>query len=148
MTKVMIVEDQELQRKITKQALEDSARYEVVHEIDNADVAELYLLNGQVELVLMDIYTAMGANGLEAAERIKHDYPEVKIIITTSMPESSWIARARGAGVESFWYKEVNAEAIIRVCDCTMAGESVYPLQQEPGGEKPALRLASGERHG
>ena len=127
MTNVMIVEDQELQRTITTNALESSGRYRVVYGIDNADVADIYLMNGTVELVLMDIYTAMGADGLEAAERIKCDYPEVKVIITTSMPESQWIARARTAGVESFWYKEVNADAIVSICDKTMAGESVYP---------------------
>lgn len=127
MIKVMIVEDQELQRDITKRALEMSGRYEVMHEIDNADVAEIYLLRSPVDLILMDIYTAMGADGLEAAKRIKQDYPEIKILITTSMPESEWIARAKSAGVESFWYKEVDADAILRVCDRTMAGESVYP---------------------
>ena len=127
MTKVMIVEDQELQREITKRALEKSGRYDVVYGIDNADVAELYLIGGEIELVLMDIYTAMGADGLEASERIKRDYPCVRVIITTSMPEAKWITRARDAGVESFWYKEVNADAIVSICDRTMAGESVYP---------------------
>ena len=127
MTNVMIVEDQAFQRDIVRRALTESGRYRVVHEIDNADVADLYLMNGDVDLILMDIYTAMGADGLEASERIKRDFPEVKIVITTSMPEAGWVARARAAGVESFWYKEVNADAIVSVCDRTMAGESVYP---------------------
>lgn len=127
MTNVMIVEDQELQRNIVSRALSESGRYNVVYAIDNADVADLYLMNGNVDLVLMDIYTAMGADGLEASERIKRDFPGVKIVITTSMPEAEWVERARTAGVESFWYKEVNADAIVSICDRTMAGESVYP---------------------
>ena len=127
MTNVMIVEDQAFQRDIVRRALTESGRYRVVHEIDNADVADLYLMNGDVDLILMDIYPAMGADGLEASERIKRDFPEVKIVITTSMPEAGWVARARAAGVESFWYKEVNADAIVSVCDRTMAGERVYP---------------------
>ena len=73
MTHVMIVEDQELQRKIVKSALEDSGRYRVLYEVDSADVCDIYLLNGNVDLVLMDIFTAMGADGIEAAERIKSD---------------------------------------------------------------------------
>ena len=127
----MIVEDQELQRDITRRALEKTGRYEVLYEIENADVTELYLMKGDVELILMDIYTAMGANGLEASERVKRDFPEIKIVITTSMPETHWITRARAAGVESFWYKEVNADAIVGICDRTMAGESVYPLSEQ-----------------
>ena len=127
MTNVMIVEDQELQRRIVKSALEESGRYRVLYETDNADVCDIYLLNGDVDLILMDIFTAMGADGIEASERIKGDYPDVKIIIITSNPETEWIERARAAGVESFWFKEVNANAIVSICDRTMAGESVYP---------------------
>lgn len=127
MTNVMIVEDQELQRRIVKSALEESSRYRVLYETDNADVCDIYLLNGDVDLILMDIFTAMGADGIEASERIKGDYPDVKIIIITSNPETEWIERARAAGVESFWFKEVNANAIVSICDRTMAGESVYP---------------------
>lgn len=127
MTRVMIVEDQELQRDILARALNESGRYEVVSAIDNADIADLYVESMNVELVLMDVYTAFGADGLEAAERIKKSYPHVKCIITTSSPESAWIARAKEAGVESFWYKDVETDSILSVCDRTMKGESVYP---------------------
>ena len=75
----------------------------------------------------MDVCTAMGESGLEAAERIKKKYPQIKIIIVTSMPECSYMDRARAAGVESFWYKEISREPILDLMDRTMAGESVYP---------------------
>ncbi|MBR5969642.1 MAG: response regulator transcription factor [Lachnospiraceae bacterium] len=126
-TKVMIVEDQELQRKMLEEILTGSGRYEVVASIDNADLADLYVETKEVELVLMDIYTAFGADGLEASERIKEEYPETKIMIRTSMPESAWVTRARAAGVESFCYKDVGEAAVLDACDRTMRGESVYP---------------------
>ena len=126
MTNVMIVEDQELQRNILADALTKSGRYHILYAIDNAEVCDIYMLKGGIDLVLMDIFTAMGADGIEAAERIKREYPEVKVIIVTSSPESEWVRRARLAGVESFWYKEVNAGAIVSICDRTMSGESVY----------------------
>lgn len=126
-TKVMIVEDQQIQRQIIADALMKSGRYEIAASIDNADLSDLYVDGGGIELILMDVFTAFGADGLEASERIKASHPEVRIIITTSMPESEWITRARSAGVESFWYKEVDADAIVSICDRTMAGESVYP---------------------
>ena len=61
------------------------------------------------------------------AEKLKKEFPEIKIIIITSQPEYSYISRAREIGVESFWYKEPTAEALIKVMDRTMAGESLYP---------------------
>ena len=63
----------------------------------------------------------------EAAEKLKKNYPQIKIIIITSQPEYSYIAHARKIGVESFWYKEPTAEALLKVMDRTMAGESIYP---------------------
>jgi len=69
----------------------------------------------------------MDANGLEAAEKIKKNFPKIKIIIITSQPECSFIDKARSIGVDSFWYKEPTAEEIIAVMDKTIAGESVYP---------------------
>ena len=127
MIKAMIVEDQELQRERMARVLQQSGRYEVAASIDNADLADLYIEGRGIELVLMDVYTAFGADGLEASARIKEQFPHVKIVVMTSMPESGWIERARAAGVESFWYKEVAVDAILSVCDRTMAGESVYP---------------------
>ena len=65
--------------------------------------------------------------GLDAAERIKRAFPQIKIIIVTSMPECSYLSRARKIGVESFWYKEEQRESLLEVMERTMAGESVYP---------------------
>ena len=55
--------------------------------------------------------------------------PNIKIIIVTSMPLSSWLRRAREIGVDSFWYKEAQKEPILAVMERTMAGESIYPDQ-------------------
>lgn len=51
----------------------------------------------------------------------------VKIIAVTSMPEVSWMDRAREIGIESFWYKEVSEETILDIIKRTLAGESIYP---------------------
>ena len=75
----------------------------------------------------MDVVTRGGESGLDAAERIKRAFPQIKIIIVTSMPECSYLDRAREIGVESFWYKEEQRESLLDVMERTMAGESVYP---------------------
>ena len=77
--------------------------------------------------MLMDVVTADGANGLDAAEKIKKKYPDIKIVIVTSMPECSYINRAKKLGAEGFWYKETGKESLISVMDRVMNGETVYP---------------------
>ena len=135
MTNVMVVEDQAMPRQLFELLISQSPNYNLLFSIESAALAEVYCMKNPVDLILMDICTAMGASGLEAAERIKRQYPHIKIIIVTSMPECSYIERARAAGVESFWYKEISKEPILDLMDRTMAGESIYP------DRTPELRL-------
>ncbi|MDY3766020.1 MAG: response regulator transcription factor [Lachnospiraceae bacterium] len=114
-------------RQLFEWLINSSENYELAISIDNAATADIYCLNQHIDLILMDVITKKGASGLEAAERIKQKHPHIKIIIVTSMPECSWMDRAKRIGVESFWYKEVNEESIVTLMDKTMAGESIYP---------------------
>lgn len=127
--RVMIVEDQAMTRHLLEMFIKSSKKYELVFSLDNASMADVYCAGKKIDLVLMDVLMERGYNGLYAAERIKKHHPDTKIILVTSMPECSYIKRARQIGVESFWYKEASQEAILSIMDRTMAGESVYPEQ-------------------
>ena len=126
MTRVLIVEDQSMPRTLFEMYVNQSENYTLAGSISNADMTDYHCENSDVDLILMDICTSLGANGLEAAERIKAKFPKIKIIIVTSMPEYSYLKRAKDAGVDSFWYKEVSSEPIIELMDRTMNGERVF----------------------
>lgn len=123
----MIVDDQFVSRELFKLYIDQSPRYEVVYSIDSAMFADTYVLKNRVDLIIMDILMQDGSNGLDAAEKIKKMRPDIKIIAVTSMPEVSWMERAKKIGNESFWYKEVSEETILEIMDRTLAGESIYP---------------------
>lgn len=125
--RVMIVDDQFVSRKLFEMYLESSEKFQVVYAVESAAFADTFVLKTPIDLVLMDILMSDGSNGLDAAARIKKNRPDIKIIAVTSMPETSWLKRAREIGIESFWYKESSKETILDVMERTMAGESVYP---------------------
>ncbi len=127
MYNVMVVEDQAMPRQLFEAFIAMSDKYTLVHSIKNADMADVYCEKSDIDLILMDVCTELNSNGLDAAERIKAKHPEIKIIIVTSMPEFSYLERAKKIGVDSFWYKEVSEEPILSLMDRTMAGESIYP---------------------
>lgn len=127
--KIMIVDDQFVSREMFKLYISQCPDYEVVYCVDTAMFADTYVLNSQLDLVIMDILMQDGSNGLDAAEKIKRLKPDLKIIAVTSMPEVSWMDRARAIGIESFWYKEVSEETILEIIARTLAGESIYPLE-------------------
>ena len=124
---VLIVEDDPMARQLFEMFVAQSPNYELMQSIDNADLADVYCMRRCPDLILMDVRAAMHSNGLDAAERIKKKYPKVKIIIVTSMPEYSYLDRARRIGVDSFWYKEVTLEPFYQLMDRTMAGEHIFP---------------------
>ena len=127
MYNVMVVEDQAMPRQLFEAFISMSDKFNLVHSIKNADMADIYCEQSRIDLILMDVCTELNSNGLDAAERIKQKHPEIKIIIVTSMPEVSYLERAKTIGVDSFWYKEVSEEPILELMDRTMAGESIYP---------------------
>lgn len=125
--KVLIVEDQQMPRQLLEIFISSNKDYVHQASLNDASLALAYCQNKEVDLILMDVYTFQGNSGLLAAEEIKKQFPEIKIIIVTSLPEYSWIKKAKEIGVDSFWYKDENKENIIEIIDRTMKGERIYP---------------------
>lgn len=127
MINVLIVEDDRMASKLLEVFLQDSETYKVIATVESASMAELFCSKKMCDLILMDVCTSMNSSGLDAAEKIKAAYPEIKIIIITSQPEISFLERAKSIGVDSFWYKSPVASELIAVMDSTVKGERIYP---------------------
>lgn len=138
---VLIVEDQNMPRQLLEIYVNSSEDFNHLISISNASAALSVCRTGQVDLVLMDVLTELGHSGLVASEEIKQQYPEIKIIIVTSMPEYSWLERARRIGVDSFWYKDGQKESILDVMRRTMSGENIYP------DETPLVPIGNSTNH-
>ena len=126
---VLIVDDQVIPRQLFESTVAASDRYAVAAAIDSASMADAWCARGGIDLILMDVVTNDGTNGLDVARRIKNSYPQIKIIIVTSLPDALFLQKARDYGVDSFWYKELQAAPLLEVMDRTMAGAHVWPEQ-------------------
>ena len=138
---VLIVEDQAMPRELFEIYINSSDKFNHLLSVANASAALSVCKNNKVDLILMDVMTALGSSGLDAAEGIKKEFPEIKIVIVTSMPEYSWLERARNIGVDSFWYKDGQKESILDVMERTMAGENIYP------DETPLIHIGNTTNH-
>ncbi|MBE6720673.1 MAG: response regulator transcription factor [Ruminococcaceae bacterium] len=138
---VLIVEDQAMPRELFEIYINSSDKFNHLLSVANASAALSVCKNNKVDLILMDVMTALGSSGLDAAEEIKKEFPEIKIVIVTSMPEYSWLERARNIGVDSFWYKDGQKESILDVMERTMAGENIYP------DETPLIHIGNTTNH-
>ena len=135
MKKVLVIDDQRIAREYMENVVENGGDYELAGSLSKADLAETVCRRNKVDLVLMDVCTHGTKDGIDAAAGLRRLFPKLKIIVVTSMVEESYIKRAREAGVDSFWYKEISPEDLITVMDATMQGRQMWP------GETPAVKL-------
>ena len=138
---VLIVEDQDIPRELFEIYISTNDHFHHLLSVGNASAALSVCKSSRVDLILMDVMTELDHSGLDAAEIIKQEFPDIKIIIVTSMPEYSWLARARKIGVDSFWYKDGQKNSLLDVMERTMAGEHIYP------DETPLIRIGNATNH-
>jgi len=127
MINILLVEDSKISREAIESHIARSSDYLLIASIENAANAEIACMNGKIDLILMDVCTADDESGLNAAQIIKKHYPNIKIIMMTSMPEHSFLKKARESGCDGFWYKEYGDMDILDVCDRVTRGEMVWP---------------------
>ena len=125
--RVLLADDQKVARMLIENILAGTERYALIASLPSAQPLPALCAENEVDLVLLDVLFPDAYSGIDAALDIKRVSPWTKIIIITSMPEVSFLRRAREAGVESFWYKEVQELPLLALMDQTMAGKSVYP---------------------
>ena len=137
MRKILIVEDQALARNYLCACVDKCTDCQVAGTLFRADAALQRCGEGAVDLILMDICTESDSDGLVAAESIKKIYPQIKIVMVTSMLEGRFLDRARKIGADSFWYKDSPSGDLVGVIEGTLAGKHFWP------DSVPSVRLGN-----
>ena len=127
MTRVLIVEDQPMVRRLLESYVEKEPDLMLAGSIPGADLAPALCSRQHVDLVLMDVQTENRENGLAAGEKIKKVHPETKILVVTSLIDGEVLRRARAIGADGLWYKDGSREGLLEVMHRVLNGETVFP---------------------
>ena len=127
MINVLIIEDQRMMRETMETYIKQTEGYSLAGSFPAADDAEKFCAKNPVDLVLMDVCTENDESGFVATEALKARFPQIKVIIVTSMLDVGYLNRAREAGADSIYFQDVSQPELMRVVERTMSGESVYP---------------------
>ena len=136
MIKILIIEDQALLLDMLKDVIDSQPDMKVVGTTDDAGLAPEMCRKLKPDLVLMDVITKNGSNGIDFAEQIRKEMPKIKIVIMTGLPEITFADKARKADVHSFINKNSGKEYLLFVMHNTMQGNGIYP---GPTGNKPFI---------
>ena len=126
-TRIVVVDDYRISREFLRMYAQSSNDNELVGAFSSAEEAVRYCDRDPVDLVVMDVMMRSGIDGLTAAGQIKQKHPQTKILLVTSMAESTWETKARELGVEGFWYKEYSPEPLETLIRRIASGETCYP---------------------
>ena len=123
---LLVEDDLYIQRHFVERFSEEED-IRIVAAVRDAFDAEGLCGQGGIDLVLMDVLTLHKHSGLAAGKRIREAYPNIKVLIVTSLVDPEVLQQARRGYADSLWYKDHGTDAIMDVIRRTMAGERVIP---------------------
>ena len=126
MLNTILVEDDLYIQKHFVDRLAADGEFRLVGVFRDAFEAEKHC-DATVKLVLMDVQTHHKHSGLAAAERIKKAFPQIKIVVATSLVDPEVLQRAKMGAADSLWYKDGDEGTLMQVVRRTMAGEHIFP---------------------
>ena len=127
MIKILIVEDQTMLRDALEHLINDQPDMEVIGSTDDAAKTPDLCRELKPDLILMDVVTENDASGITWAGSIRKEFPNIKIVIMTAVPDITFIDEARKVGAHSYIYKNTKNEHMFYVIRNTMQGLGIYP---------------------
>ncbi|MDO5708427.1 MAG: response regulator transcription factor [Andreesenia angusta] len=126
MLKILLVEDHKVLSESFSILLNSSNHFEVIANTRKASEAYDLCKKYKPDIVLMDVYTADG-NGIDAAEIIKKDFPNIKVYILTGMKELILIKRAEEIGADGYIYKDIHPKDLINMLKLSIDDYKIFP---------------------
>lgn len=124
MIRILLAEDQKLLLGALGALLELEDDLEVAGRAANGDDAQTLIAEQRPDLVISDIEMP-GMTGLELAEWLRLEHPEIKVMILTTFARPGYLRRALEAGVGGYLLKETPAENLADAVRRIHRGERV-----------------------
>lgn len=130
MLRILLADDHSVVRQGIKQILANSIEKVTFGEAQNArDIRDL-ISNESWDIIILDL-AMPDSNGIEMLKQVKHERPNLPILILSMFPEEQYALRAIKAGASGYLNKESAPEELV---------EAIHKILQ--GGEYISQSLA------
>ena len=131
MYNIIVIDDHKMLREMIAETLSTKG-FNVVATSGDAKNSVSLCEKFKPDLILMDICTENNSSGLAYSKIIKENFPSVKIILMTGVPDLTFIDKAKANNVDSFIYKNISSNSLITTIQNTIDGYSLYPNSNSP----------------
>jgi two-component system chemotaxis response regulator CheY len=123
MTKVLIVDDSAMSRRMVRRILEGSG-YSVIEADEGVAALESYFLE-KPDLVLLDL-VMKGMYGLDVLAKLRELDPGARVVVASADVQSSTRAMAKDAGASFFINKPFVPEQVLSAVTKALEGGGSY----------------------
>ncbi|MES9521279.1 response regulator transcription factor [Streptomyces capoamus] len=124
MIRVLLAEDQSMVREALAALLGLEDDIEVVAQVARGDEVLAAVGAHGVDVALLDIEMP-GCTGIEAAARVRREFPAVKLVVLTTFGRPGYLRSAMEAGADAFLVKDAPAAQLAEAIRKVLAGERV-----------------------
>lgn len=121
-TRVVLVDDQELARAGLRTILRPTYGFEVVGEATDGSEVGSVVGEERPDVVVMDLRMP-GVDGVEATRRLLAGDPQARVLVLTTFGDDASLAAALRAGASGFCLKDAPAEDIQRAVRAVATGD-------------------------
>jgi two-component system, NarL family, response regulator NreC len=122
--RILLADDHTILRDGIRALLENQPDITVVGEAEDGRVSVKLACQLKPDVVLMDIAMPL-LNGLEATRQIKHDCPQVKVLILTMYDNEEYIRQAFANGAMGYLLKDATTDELLNAIHAVRRGEFI-----------------------
>ena len=128
MTRIVIVDDQEMVRTGLRMVLDAEPEFVVAGEAGDGETAVRLVQRERPEVVLMDVRMP-GVDGIEATRRITEAHPGVAVLVLTTFDLDEYVYGALRAGASGFLLKDAPADDLVDAIRVVARGDALLAPQ-------------------
>jgi DNA-binding NarL/FixJ family response regulator len=131
MLRILLADDHAVVRQGIKQILSSSIDQVIFGEAQNGHEIRELIGNESWDIVVLDL-AMPDTNGMEMLKQIKHERPNLPVLIMSMFPEEQYALRAIKAGAAGYLNKESAPEELVQALNKILqGGEYVSPTLAE-----------------
>jgi DNA-binding NarL/FixJ family response regulator len=121
MIRIITVDDHAVVRRGLKQIIEEEGDMQVINEAGNGRDAISVIRQTDCDVVILDI-SLPGISGIEVLHHIRHEYPDLPVLIMSMHEERQYASRVLKAGASGYLMKDSIPEELINAIRRIIAG--------------------------